>query len=83
MHCGLFQAQREILDAELDLIAKQQEGGDTAELQRKVTILKMEAANQAIVQSPAKPARGSLRTVRGRGIPRTLAARNPALYRSG
>lgn len=81
---SLLQAQREILDAELDIIAKQQEGGDTAELQRKVAILKMEAANQAIVQSPTvKAARGSLRTVRGRGVPRTMATRNPAVYRTG
>ncbi|XP_034233762.1 zinc finger protein swm isoform X2 [Thrips palmi] len=77
------EAQREILDAELDIIAKQQEGEDVAELQRKVVILKMEAANQAIVQSPNKPMRGSLRTVRGRGVPRPLATRNPALYRTG
>ncbi|XP_026278261.1 zinc finger protein swm isoform X2 [Frankliniella occidentalis] len=77
------EAQREILDAELDLISKQQEGADTAELQRKVAILKMEAANQAIVQAPTKAVRGALRTVRGRGITRAVAARNPALYRSG
>lgn len=77
------EAQREILDAELDIIAKQQEGEDVAELQRKVLILKMEAANQATVQSPTKPLRGSLRTVRGRGVPRPVAARNPALYRTG
>lgn len=79
----ILQAQREILDAELDIIAKQQEGEDVAELQRKVVILKMEAANQAIVQSPSKPLRGSLRTVRGRGVPRPLATRNPAVYRTG
>ncbi|KAK3920131.1 Zinc finger protein swm [Frankliniella fusca] len=77
------EAQKEILDAELDLITKQQEGADTSELQRKVAILKMEAANQAIVQAPAKAVRGVVRTVRGRGMPRTLPTRNYPLNRSG
>ncbi|XP_066144264.1 zinc finger protein swm [Euwallacea fornicatus] len=36
--------QKELLDMELDVIAKQQEGADTTELQRKITELKAKAA---------------------------------------
>lgn len=36
--------QREMLDAELDLITKQQEGADTSEIQRKLLELKARAA---------------------------------------
>ncbi|XP_021927945.1 RNA-binding protein 26-like isoform X3 [Zootermopsis nevadensis] len=43
-------AQREILDAELDLFTRQQEGGDTSELQRKVAELKMEAHSLGLLQ---------------------------------
>lgn len=34
------EAQKEMLDAELDLITKQQEGADTSELQKKIMELK-------------------------------------------
>lgn len=34
------EAQKEMLDAELDLITKQQEGGDTSELQKKLVELR-------------------------------------------
>lgn len=44
------EAQREILDAELDLFTRQQEGGDTSELQRKVAELKMEAHSLGLLQ---------------------------------
>lgn len=36
--------QREMLDAELDLITKQQEGADTSEIQKKLFELKARAA---------------------------------------
>ncbi|VEN44841.1 unnamed protein product, partial [Callosobruchus maculatus] len=38
------EAQRELLDAELDLIAKQQEGADTKELQKKLNELRAKVA---------------------------------------
>ena len=37
-----FQAQRAILDTELDIINKQHEGADTSELRRRVAELKQE-----------------------------------------
>ncbi|XP_046384373.1 RNA-binding protein 26 [Ischnura elegans] len=43
------EAQKEILDAELDLYTRQQEGGDTSDLQRKVAELKMEAHSLGIL----------------------------------
>ncbi|XP_050292725.1 RNA-binding protein 26 isoform X2 [Anthonomus grandis grandis] len=49
------ETQKELLDMELDLIAKQQEGADTTELQKKVAELKARAAMST---------RG---TIRGRG----------------
>ncbi|KAJ9594957.1 hypothetical protein L9F63_013741, partial [Diploptera punctata] len=75
------EAQREILDAELDLFTKQQEGGDTSELQRKVAELKFEFHSLGLLQGTsthhAKPHhrgaihlnrslnRGGSRTIRG------------------
>ena len=38
----LMQAQKSVLDAELELIAKENEGADTTELDHKVTVLKHE-----------------------------------------
>ncbi|XP_069684891.1 RNA-binding protein 26 isoform X2 [Periplaneta americana] len=55
------EAQREILDAELDLFTKQQEGGDTSELQRKVAELKMEAHSLGLLQGNAPHIRPHLR----------------------
>lgn len=37
------EAQKEVLDAELDLITKQQEGGDTSELQKRLLELRAQA----------------------------------------
>ena len=37
-----FQAQKQILDTELDIITKQNEGEDTSELRRRVAELKRE-----------------------------------------
>lgn len=39
------EAQKEVLDAELDLITKQQEGGDTSELQKRLLELRAQAQN--------------------------------------
>ncbi len=38
----IFQAQKEILDTELDIIAKQNEGEDTSQLRKRVALLKRE-----------------------------------------
>ncbi|PNF30064.1 hypothetical protein B7P43_G05352 [Cryptotermes secundus] len=56
------EAQREILDAELDLFTRQQEGGDTSELQRKVAELKMEAHSLGLLQGSTPPVRPHHRT---------------------
>lgn len=68
------ETQREILDAELDLFTKQQEGGDTTELQRKVAELKMEAHSLGLLSGSvhARPSRGSVHLHRGstRGLTR-------------
>jgi len=81
---SMFQTQRELLDAELDLMARQQEGGDTAELKKKVALLKMEAARAASLQARAtlRASRGALRA-RGRAISRGLRAATSALFRGG
>ncbi|KAL7293373.1 hypothetical protein TKK_0013140 [Trichogramma kaykai] len=55
------QAQKEILDAELDLITAQQEGQDSLELQKKVLELKAQAA--AITLNPTV-GRGGVRVTR-------------------
>ncbi|XP_066991429.2 RNA-binding protein 26 isoform X2 [Anabrus simplex] len=70
------EAQREILDAELDLFTRQQEGGDTSELQKKVAELKMEAHSLGLLpnsSSHSRPHRGALHVYRGatRGLTRT------------
>lgn len=52
------EAQKEVLDAELDLIMKQQEGGDTSELQKRLLELKAQAQTLG--------ARGRTRGRRGR-----------------
>ncbi|KAK7869794.1 hypothetical protein R5R35_008321 [Gryllus longicercus] len=69
------EAQREILDAELDLFTKQQEGGDTSELQRKVAELKMEAHSLGLLPGSSthpRTTRGALHLHRGasRGLSR-------------
>ncbi|XP_066593102.1 RNA-binding protein 26 isoform X2 [Prorops nasuta] len=70
------QAQKEILDAELDLITAQQEGQDSGELQKRLNELRAQAAalglsaNPAITRSPraSRTVRGShVLSYRGRG----------------
>uniref|UniRef100_A0A8D0CKR2 RNA binding motif protein 26 n=1 Tax=Scleropages formosus TaxID=113540 RepID=A0A8D0CKR2_SCLFO len=66
------QAQKELLDTELDLYKKMQAGEDTAQLRKKYTQLQLEAAKRGILGSGRGRGthvrgRGSLRS-RGRGI---------------
>lgn len=73
------QAQKEILDAELDLITAQQEGQDAGELQKKLNDLRAQAAvlslNSGTAARPIRATRSSKRLVhasystrtRGRG----------------
>ncbi|XP_071442055.1 RNA-binding protein 26 isoform X2 [Hetaerina americana] len=75
------EAQKEILDAELDLFTRQQEGGDTSELQRKVAELKMEAHSLGILGVSSHTSlvpgirRGTgLMRLRGRGSIRSRVA---------
>ncbi|XP_047097744.1 RNA-binding protein 26 isoform X1 [Schistocerca piceifrons] len=71
------EAQREILDAELDLFTRQQEGGDTSELQRRVAELKMAAHSLGLLRPAPRVARGaatlSHRSAVGRGRGRGYA----------
>lgn len=60
------QAQKELLDAELDLYQKTQAGEDTALLKRKYTLLQIEAAKRGILS----PGRGRGVHSRGRGTVR-------------
>lgn len=60
------QAQKELLDAELDLYKKTQAGEDTAMLKIKYTQLQIEAAKRGILS----PGRGRGVHTRGRGAPR-------------
>ncbi|XP_044739465.1 RNA-binding protein 26 [Chrysoperla carnea] len=55
------EAQKELLDAELDLITKQQEGADTSDLQKKVFELKKHAQQLGI---PLNSRRGSMPPLR-------------------
>ncbi|XP_011499699.1 PREDICTED: RNA-binding protein 26 [Ceratosolen solmsi marchali] len=68
------QAQREILDAELDLMTAQQEGQDSAELQKKLLELRAHAAAMELNTTstgrgsrPTRPPRTTTHTFRGRG----------------
>ncbi|XP_031776825.1 RNA-binding protein 26 isoform X6 [Nasonia vitripennis] len=68
------QAQKEILDAELDLMTAQQEGQDSTELQKKLQELRAQAAAMGLNSAsagrgarPTRPARGSTHPFRGRG----------------
>ncbi|XP_007560153.1 RNA-binding protein 26 [Poecilia formosa] len=61
------QAQKELLDAELDLYQKTQAGEDTATLKRKYTLLQIEAAKRGILS----PGRGRGVHSRGRGTVRS------------
>ncbi|GLD55986.1 RNA-binding protein 26 [Lates japonicus] len=60
------QAQKELLDAELDLYKKTQAGEDTALLKIKYTQLQIEAAKRGLLS----PGRGRGVHTRGRGAPR-------------
>ncbi|XP_061618631.1 RNA-binding protein 26 isoform X2 [Phyllopteryx taeniolatus] len=60
------QAQRELLDTELDLYKKTQAGEDTALLKIKYTQLQIEAAKRGLLS----PGRGRGISARGRGTPR-------------
>ena len=55
--------QKELLDAEMELFSKQQDGEDTTEHQQKVDGLRAEAAKMGI------RGRGGFRGGRGRGFP--------------
>ena len=50
MYTHVLQAQKEILDTELDIIAKQNEGADTSELRKRVAELKREVNTYAFLQ---------------------------------
>ncbi|XP_051918594.1 RNA-binding protein 26 isoform X2 [Hippocampus zosterae] len=60
------QAQKELLDTELDLYKKTQAGEDTALLKIKYTQLQIEAAKRGLLT----PGRGRGGSARGRGAPR-------------
>ena len=52
----LFQLQKELLDAELELFNAQQEGSEqTAEIQKKVNALSIEAAKQGLLPTSRSP----------------------------
>lgn len=76
------EAQREVLDAELDLITKQQEGGDTSELQRRLLELRAQAYTLTRGGGNSGGMRGGTRGVgggggrRGRGPARSLLSKN-------
>ena len=59
----VLQVQKELLDAEMELFSKQQDGEDTTEHQQKVDGLRFEAAKMGI------RGRGGFRGGRGRGFP--------------
>lgn len=76
------EAQREVLDAELDLITKQQEGGDTSELQRRLLELRAQAYTLTRGGGISGGMRGGARGAgggggrRGRGPARSLLSKN-------
>ncbi|XP_071636619.1 RNA-binding protein 26 isoform X1 [Temnothorax longispinosus] len=69
------QAQKEILDAELDLMTAQQEGQDAGELQKRLNELRAQAAALGLNTNPgvgrgtkvSRVARGTALSFRGRG----------------
>ncbi|XP_058799557.1 RNA-binding protein 26 isoform X2 [Phymastichus coffea] len=68
------QAQKEILDAELDLMTAQQEGQDSTELQKRLLELRTQAAQMGLTNvgagrglRPTRPMRGATLSFRGRG----------------
>ncbi|XP_054754914.2 RNA-binding protein 26-like isoform X2 [Lytechinus pictus] len=62
------QAERELLDTELDLYNQQSEGGDTSELRKRVDELRREAQALGLLDNAGgSRGRGNPRSVRGRG----------------
>ncbi|KAK6645014.1 hypothetical protein RUM43_001290 [Polyplax serrata] len=61
--------QKEILDTELDLMTKQQEGGDVSGLQKKISALKLELAKVQPKLVGSRPvARGQNKTIIGKNM---------------
>ncbi|RDD41079.1 RNA-binding protein 26 [Trichoplax sp. H2] len=60
-------AQKELLDKELELLSKQNSGEDTAELEKRVELLKKEATDLGLIESPNKPFHGRIRRKQLRG----------------
>lgn len=62
--------RKSILDTELDLIAKENQGSDTSDLKKKLAILKSQAASQGLLESRRgfrQPSRGRGGSFSGRG----------------
>lgn len=64
------EAQKEMLDAELDLINKEQQGGDTIDLQKKVLELRARAKSLGLIGVPMGGAERGM--PRGRPFPRGI-----------
>lgn len=61
-----LKTQRQILDAELDIFNRQQEGKDTADLQKHVLELKTKAQSLGLLTGNIPVSRGRGRSFRGR-----------------
>ncbi|XP_049893402.1 RNA-binding protein 27 isoform X2 [Epinephelus moara] len=83
-------AQKELLDAELDFHKKMSSGEDTTDLKRKLGQLQVEATRLGLIRSPAGRGRGrgkmalepgSMHMGRGRGRSREMMARGGTVNR--
>ncbi|XP_029375018.1 RNA-binding protein 27 isoform X3 [Echeneis naucrates] len=83
-------AQKELLDAELDFHKKMSSGEDTTDLKRKLGQLQVEATRLGLIRPPAARGRGrgkmplepgSMQVGRGRGRSREMMARSGAVNR--
>ncbi|XP_040907880.1 RNA-binding protein 27 isoform X3 [Toxotes jaculatrix] len=83
-------AQKELLDAELDFHKKMSSGEDTTDLKRKLGQLQVEATRLGLIRPPAgrgrgrgkmAPEPGSMHVGRGRGRSREMVARGGAVNR--
>ncbi|XP_023285239.1 RNA-binding protein 27 isoform X3 [Seriola lalandi dorsalis] len=83
-------AQKELLDAELDFHKKMSSGEDTTDLKRKLGQLQVEATRLGLIRPPAGRGRGrgkmalepgSMHVGRGRGRSREMMARGGAVNR--
>ncbi|GAA6226257.1 RNA-binding protein 27 isoform X1 [Lates japonicus] len=83
-------AQKELLDAELDFHKKMSSGEDTTDLKRKLGQLQVEATRLGLIRPPAgrgrgrgkmAPEPGSMHVGRGRGRSREMMARGGAVNR--